>query len=112
MTPCNYNHHVCGSYQGFRNDFQEAMEKVDQDYLDSIISSHMKVEKSEEEKCLTEDPMKVYENIKTDAVELGKGDSSKDNEIILKFLQVRMNLNNKVFLFYLSTRITNDVDFF
>lgn len=65
------------------------MEKVDQDYLDAIISSKTNIELAENDKTLIKDPMEVYESIQKDAINLGNGDLSLDNEIIMKFLQVR-----------------------
>lgn len=66
------------------------MEKVDQDYLDAIIFSNVNNDtESDDKKCLIEDPMEIYENIKADAVNLGKGNMNLDMEIIMKFLQVR-----------------------
>ena len=82
------------SSQGLRNDFQEAMEKVDQAYLDTMFSSgHNADAEADEKKCVQEDPMETYEKIQTDAVKLGTGDLSLDMEIILKFLQVIDVLN-------------------
>lgn len=76
--------------QGLRNDFQEAMEKVDQDYLDNILFSNTKSDdlETDEKKCIQEDPMEVYEKIQADAVNLGNGDLSLNMDIIMKFLQV------------------------
>lgn len=66
------------------------MEKVDQDYLDTILFSSTKNVSAEadEKKSVQEDPMEVYEKIQSDAVKLGTGDHSLDMEIIMKFLQV------------------------
>lgn len=74
--------------QGLRNDFQEAMDKVDQDYLDAIISSQANMNKEDESNNVIQDPMEVYEKLKEDAANLGSGDASLDSELILKFLQV------------------------
>lgn len=78
------------------------MEKVDQDYLDAIIFSSTVNDKNvENEKCLTEDPMEIYEKIKADAVNLGKGNMSLDMEIIMKFLQVsKICESNSLFLVF------------
>lgn len=64
------------------------MDKVDQDYLDAIISSQANMNKEDESNNVIQDPMEVYEKLKEDAANLGTGDASLDSELILKFLQV------------------------
>lgn len=64
------------------------MDKVDQDYLDAIISSQVNMNKEDESNNMIQDPMEVYEKLKEDATKLGTGDAALDSELILKFLQV------------------------
>ncbi len=64
------------------------MEKVDQDYLDAIISSQTNTGGTDDSKSSDKDPMEIYESIKEEAVNLGKGNLSLDNDIIMKFFQV------------------------
>ncbi|KAK7603066.1 hypothetical protein V9T40_003065 [Parthenolecanium corni] len=80
--------------KGLRNDFQEAMDKVDQDYLDAIISSQANMNKEDESNNVIQDPMEVYEKLKEDAANLGSGDASLDSELILKFLQLILQMWN------------------
>lgn len=64
------------------------MDKVDQDYLNAIISSQANMNKEDESNNMIQDPMEVYEKLKEDATNLGTGDAALDSELILKFLQV------------------------
>lgn len=72
-----------------RNDFQEAMEKVDQDYLDQILASTSENDASEQSQEIKVQEIKVtYEQIQSMAANLGKGDRHHDMEVIVEFLQV------------------------
>lgn len=64
------------------------MEKVDQDYLDAIISSQNNKGTTNYTECPFSDPMAIYENVQKEAVNLGKGNTGLDMEIIMQFLQV------------------------
>lgn len=64
------------------------MEKVDQDYLDAIISSQNNSDSTNDNKCPIKDPMEVYEEIQEEAINLGKRNAALDMEVIMKFLQV------------------------
>lgn len=74
--------------KGLRNDFQEAMEKVDQDYLDQILASTAESDASEQSEEIKVQESKVtYEQIQSMAANLGKGDRHHDMEVIVEFLQ-------------------------
>lgn len=77
--------------KGFRNDFQEAMEKVDQDFLDEIIASQQEVEgRSNLDVKVQEDPGITYDEIKNMAKRLGRGNNREhDMHVIYTFLQVQ-----------------------
>lgn len=74
--------------KGFRNDFQEALEKVDQAFLDEIIASQQEADgKSNLDVKVLDDGM-TYDEIKNKADELGKGNRELDIQVIFQFLQV------------------------
>ncbi|XP_028417708.1 pre-mRNA-splicing factor 18-like [Dendronephthya gigantea] len=81
--------------KGLRNDFREAMEQVDQDYLDDMLKQQQNTSTSDADQ---ENIIKVkndgttFENIQEMAVKFGKGDKSFDQEVIYKFLKFLMDL--------------------
>jgi pre-mRNA-splicing factor 18 len=79
-------------FQGFRNDFQEALEKVDQDYLDELMTNQVP-EKTYTELESMEEAMATYETIQSKAGILGRRrDRSQDMEIILQLLQLILKM--------------------
>ena len=74
--------------KGFRNDFQEALEKVDQAFLDEIIASQQQKDGKSNLDVQVQDDGVTYEEIKSKAVELGKGSRDLDLQVIYQFLQV------------------------
>lgn len=76
--------------KGLRNDLQEAMEKVDQAFLDEIIASQQEVEgRSNLDVKVQDDVGITYDEIKNMATNLGKGNREHDMQVIYHFLQVR-----------------------
>ncbi|XP_054708255.1 pre-mRNA-splicing factor 18-like [Uloborus diversus] len=80
--------------RGFRNDFQEAMEKVDQAYLDEILKTQGTTEDGKSVNDVkVEDEGTSMEEIKSEASEkLGKGVDSDNAKVILKFLRFLLQL--------------------
>ncbi|XP_075209787.1 pre-mRNA processing factor 18 [Lycorma delicatula] len=79
--------------KGFRNDFQEAMEKVEEDYLDEILASTAKSGDSSQSDFLNlQDSHLTYERIQTLAANLGKGDRQNDMEVTMQFLQFLLKM--------------------
>ncbi|CAH0389627.1 unnamed protein product [Bemisia tabaci] len=76
--------------KGFRNDFQEALEKVDQDYLDEIIASQTKSTNKTMQKDL--ENVLSYEEIQEEAKTLGKGDRNHDMDVIMHLLQLLLKM--------------------
>lgn len=79
--------------KGLRNDFQEAMEEVDQAYLDELLTSQqggtsgdLTTQKQPKEKSIS------YEEIQEMAAKLGKGDMKYDMTLLMQFLQLLMRL--------------------
>lgn len=79
---------------GFRNDFQEAMEKVDQAYLDEILKTQGKTEdgKSVNDVKVEDEGTSIEEIREMASVKLGKGNDSDDAKVILKFLKYLLQL--------------------
>lgn len=79
--------------QGFRNDFQEAMEKVDQDYLDELLAFDDKADEIKDE--LKDSSDISYEGIKELSKSLGRGNRELDMKVVMSFLQVSFNICTK-----------------
>jgi len=80
------------SNKGFRNDFQEALEKVDQDYLDKLMTNQAPENTCTELESM-EEAMATYETIQSKAGILGRRrDRSQDMEIILQLLQLLLKM--------------------
>lgn len=73
-----------------RNDFQEAMEKVDQAYLDEILKTQNNAKGEPSNKEKSQENHVTYEEIEQMAAKLGKGDLKYDMDLIIKFLQVNL----------------------
>lgn len=84
--------HFIHLWQGLRNDFQEALEKVDQAFLDEILASQ-----AQDADGRTANDVKVqddgitYDEIQKMAANLGKGDRDLDMNVITHFIQVKWN---------------------
>lgn len=77
--------------RGFRNDFQEAMDKVDEAYLNEILAlGTQNDEKSTNEDTL--DSSITYEFIQEMADTMGRGDRNYDMNVILILLQYLLNM--------------------
>lgn len=74
--------------QGFRNDLQEAMEQVDQAYLDEMLKasddnkSNSKTENAKQETTIT------YEEVQEMAKSMGRGNREHDMTTIVHFITV------------------------
>ncbi|CAH0399205.1 unnamed protein product [Chilo suppressalis] len=78
--------------RGLRNDFQEAMDEVDQAYLNEILALGTQ---SESEKSAKEDAMDdqiTYEFIQEMAQTMGQGDRNHDMNVIMTLLQFLLNM--------------------
>lgn len=81
---------------GFRNDFQEAMDEVDQQYLDEIlanseISKQAKSEEKNDDDIIVDDSI-TYDKIQEMARELGRGNKDHDHLVIRILLEFLMKL--------------------
>lgn len=79
--------------KGFRNDFQEAMEEVDQAYLQEILTSagQMSKDKNVEEEQSIPDSI-TYESIQEMAKDLGRGNKDDDSNIIRTLLEFLLKM--------------------
>lgn len=76
--------------RGFRNDFQEAMEEVDQDYLQEILddgASNSNKDKNKNEDIDLDESV-TYESIIEKHGSLGKGNKQQDTEVMLNLLKL------------------------
>jgi len=78
--------------KGFRNDFQEAMDQVDQAYLDEILKSSKPSEQRKKGDVPVPDAEVTYEDIQKMAENLDKNDREMDMKIITQFLQFLVKL--------------------
>lgn len=77
--------------QGLRNDFQEALEKVDQAFLDEILASQVQdADGRSSNDVKVQDDGITYDEIQKMAANLGKGDRDLDMKVITHFIQVKM----------------------
>uniref|UniRef100_A0A0B7B5F5 Pre-mRNA-splicing factor 18 n=1 Tax=Arion vulgaris TaxID=1028688 RepID=A0A0B7B5F5_9EUPU len=72
---------------GYENDFQTAMEKVDQDYLNEIVKSTNGDDAKQSIDVSVKDDGTRQEDIARMREELGQGDKDKDHEIVLRFFK-------------------------
>ncbi|XP_026678014.1 pre-mRNA-splicing factor 18-like [Diaphorina citri] len=75
--------------KGFRNDFQEALEKVDQTYLDELLASQAQTSNSRavKEEEISPEKQITYDDIQNMAKDLGKGDRNLDMNVTLNLIQ-------------------------
>lgn len=73
--------------RGFRNDFQEAMEQVDQAYLDELLQpDEEKVAEKLDNK--QQEPTTTYEEVVEMAKSMGRGNREHDMTVIVHFIQL------------------------
>ncbi|XP_076629796.1 pre-mRNA processing factor 18 [Colletes latitarsis] len=73
--------------KGFRNDFQEAMEQVDQAYLNEILSSSKPQDRNGKGDVNVPDEGVTYEDLQKMSAKLNKGDRDFDLNVITQFIQ-------------------------
>ncbi|XP_065094892.1 pre-mRNA-splicing factor 18-like [Ochlerotatus camptorhynchus] len=82
--------------RGFRNDFQEAMEQVDEEYLNEILTSSgtgLSKGKSSNEDYAIDDSV-TYESIQEMAVRLGRSGKEHDMHVITTLIQFMLKMWN------------------
>lgn len=79
--------------KGLRNDFQEALERVDQAYLNEILKSQGQDSEtpSAHDVKVTDDKITI-DDIKKMSADLGEGDSALDAKVILTFLKFLLQM--------------------
>ncbi|XP_068973537.1 pre-mRNA-splicing factor 18 isoform X1 [Bombus flavifrons] len=73
--------------KGFRNDFQEAMEQVDQAYLNEILASSKPQDRDGKGDVHVPDEGVTYEDLQKMSIKLNKGDRDFDLNVITQFIQ-------------------------
>ncbi|XP_044259640.1 pre-mRNA-splicing factor 18 [Tribolium madens] len=81
--------------KGFRNDFQEAMEQVDQAYLDELLAASEAAKTTpktaDKEKTVTV----TYEELQDMAKDMGHGERERDMTVIVHFIEFILKLWNE-----------------
>ncbi|KAJ8951496.1 hypothetical protein NQ318_000192 [Aromia moschata] len=80
--------------RGFRNDFQEAMEQVDQAYLDELLQAPEDSKNSEKSENKTQEPSITYEEIREMAKKMGRGNREHDMTAIVHFIQMDIGVQS------------------
>jgi pre-mRNA-splicing factor 18 len=83
--------------RGFRNDFQEAMEEVDQDYLQEILddsAAGSSQDKNKNEDIDLDDSV-TYESLQEKAALLGRGNKQHDIDVMLSLLKLLLKKWNE-----------------
>ncbi|CAH0583123.1 unnamed protein product [Chrysodeixis includens] len=78
--------------RGLRNDFQEAMEKVDEAYLNEILALGTQIDTEKQIKEDALDDSITYDFIQEMAKTMGQGDKNHDMNVILALLQFLLKL--------------------
>ncbi|XP_021917521.1 pre-mRNA-splicing factor 18 isoform X2 [Zootermopsis nevadensis] len=79
--------------KGLRNDFQEALEKVDQAFLDEILASQVQdADGRSSNDVKVQDDGITYDEIQKMAASLGKGDRDLDMNVITHFIQFLLKM--------------------
>lgn len=79
--------------KGLRNDFQEALEKVDQAFLDEILASQVQdADGRSSTDVKVQDDGITYDEIQKMAINLGKGDRDLDMNVITHFIQFLLKM--------------------
>lgn len=73
--------------KGFRNDFQEAMDQVDQAYLNELLASSKPQDRNGKGDVNVPDEGVTYEDLQKMSIKLNKGDREFDMNVITQFIQ-------------------------
>ena len=80
--------------RGFRNDFQEAMEEVDQAYLNEILADGQSSKDKNSNEDIDLDESITYESIQEMATTIGRGNKEHDVKVIMTLLKFLLKLWN------------------
>lgn len=86
--------------RGFRNDFQEAMEEVDQAYLKEILTNDGVIQTNKDKQNQDQDDLDesvTYESIQEMAKKLGRGNKDHDMHVIVTLLRFLLKQWNEQF---------------
>ncbi|KAJ3667123.1 hypothetical protein Zmor_002529 [Zophobas morio] len=78
--------------KGFRNDFQEAMEQVDQAYLDELLISSENAKNDTKPTSKEKTVSVTYDQLREMAKDMGKGERERDMTVIVQFIQFILHL--------------------
>ncbi|KAL3265953.1 hypothetical protein HHI36_010141 [Cryptolaemus montrouzieri] len=80
------------SNKGFRNDFQEAMEQVDQEYLDDLLKSSKGEDDEKKSSEGKPENCRSYEEIRDMSKSMGRGNREHDMTVIVYFIELILKL--------------------
>ena len=75
-------------YQGLRNDFKEAMDKVDQQYLEEMVKLQGEDVPNRAYDIKFEDDGSTIDDIIEMSSGMGQGDDELDNKVIVRYIKV------------------------
>ncbi|RZC39937.1 pre-mRNA-splicing factor 18 [Asbolus verrucosus] len=78
--------------KGFRNDFQEAMEQVDQAYLDELLTSSEDAKSNKKSADKEKTVAITYGELQEMAKDMGRGERERDMTVIVHFIQFILKL--------------------
>ncbi|XP_036323014.1 pre-mRNA-splicing factor 18 [Rhagoletis pomonella] len=82
------------SNRGFRNDFQEAMEQVDQAYLQEMFANAPTAKEEQKSDLAELDETITWDSIKASAVKMGRGNKEYDMDVIITLLTFLLKMWN------------------
>ncbi|XP_050308552.1 pre-mRNA-splicing factor 18 [Anthonomus grandis grandis] len=77
--------------RGFRNDLQEAMDQVDQEYLNDFLKSQTTSDSESQVSSSTQDPSVTYDEICEMAKKMARGNREHDMTTIVHFIQLLLS---------------------
>ncbi|XP_018797376.1 PREDICTED: pre-mRNA-splicing factor 18 [Bactrocera latifrons] len=80
--------------RGFRNDFQEAMEQVDQAYLQEMFANAPSAKEEQKSDLAELDETVTWDSIKESAIKMGRGNKEYDMDVIITLLTFLLKMWN------------------
>lgn len=78
--------------KGFRNDFQEAMEQVDQAYLDELLANSEDAKANSKSVAKEKNVSITYDELREMAKDMGRGERERDMTVIVHFIKFILKL--------------------
>jgi pre-mRNA-splicing factor 18 len=85
--------------KGFRNDFQEAMEQVDQAYLDELLANSEDAKANSKSVAKEKNVSITYDELREMAKDMGRGERERDMTVIVHFIKV-YRLETSLYIYF------------